>query len=399
ENWEFGMTITAKNGVINKNTVKGSQFLTPYLEFNGACPGCGEPAYIKLITQLFGDRMIISNATGCSSIWGASAPSIAYSTDRHGKGPAWINPLFEDAAEFGLGIELGIRQMRKSLMSSAKMLLQSSTDENMKISLSGWLEAVRSGSETIEASNNLVSTLEKSAEHDDNMKFILDNRDYLNKKSVWAIGGDGWSYDIGYGGLDHVLSTGADINIFVMDTEVYSNTGGQCSKSTPTAAVAKLAAAGKRRRKKDLGLMAMSYGTVYVAQIAMGADMNQTLKAIIEAEQHPGPSLIIAYSPCVSHGIKSGMGTSVKQQKRAVESGYWHLYRYNPLLKREGKNPFILDSRQPKTEYKEFISSEIRFSQLENVYPDIAPDLYMLSQSNAAERYERYNKLSEQNIF
>lgn len=399
ENWEFGMTITAKNDVINKNTVKGSQFLTPYLEFNGACPGCGEPAYIKLITQLFGDRMIISNATGCSSIWGASAPSIAYSTDRHGKGPAWINPLFEDAAEFGLGIELGIRQMRKSLMSSAKMLLQSSTDENMKISLSGWLEAVRSGSETIEASNNLVSTLEKSAEHDDNMKFILDNRDYLNKKSVWAIGGDGWSYDIGYGGLDHVLSTGADINIFVMDTEVYSNTGGQCSKSTPTAAVAKLAAAGKRRRKKDLGLMAMSYGTVYVAQIAMGADMNQTLKAIIEAEQHPGPSLIIAYSPCVSHGIKSGMGTSVKQQKRAVESGYWHLYRYNPLLKREGKNPFILDSRQPKTEYKEFISSEIRFSQLENVYPDIAPDLYMLSQSNAAERYERYNKLSEQNIF
>ncbi len=399
ENWEFAMTIAQKDTVINKNTVKGSQFLTPYLEFNGACPGCGETAYIKLITQLFGDRMIISNATGCSSIWGASAPSIAYSTDRHGKGPAWINPLFEDAAEFGLGVELGIRQMRKSLMSSVKMLLQSSTDENLKKSLSDWLEAVRNGDKTIKASKNMVNTLMSYSLDDKNIKFILENKDYLNKKSVWAIGGDGWSYDIGYGGLDHVLSTGADINIFVLDTEVYSNTGGQCSKSTPTAAVAKLAAAGKRRRKKDLGLMAMSYGTVYVAQIAIGADMNQTLKAITEAEQHPGPSLIIAYSPCVSHGIKSGMGTSVRQQKRAVEAGYWHLYRYNPLLKREGKNPFILDSREPKTEYKEFISSEIRFSQLENVYPDIAPDLYMLSQSNAAERYERYKKLAEQNIF
>jgi pyruvate-ferredoxin/flavodoxin oxidoreductase len=399
DNWEYAMTVTAKQNLVNKNTVKGSQLVRPYLEFNGACPGCGEPEYIKLLTQLFGDRMMISNATGCSSIWGGSAPSIAYTTDQNGRGPAWINPLFEDAAEFGLGMCLGVKQKREKLIKTAIRLLDTEIDDNLKNVLTRWLESIYDGEASRQTSHELISVLQSSdINSHQGLRFLLENKDFLVKKSIWSIGGDGWAYDIGYGGLDHVLSTGEDINIFVMDTEIYSNTGGQGSKSTPTAAVAKLMASGKKQKKKDLGLMAMSYGNVYVAQIAMGANMNQTIKAITEAEQYNGPSLIIAYSPCISHGIKIGMGTSLKQEKRAVEAGYWHLYRYNPRLKAEGKNPFQLDSKPPKEDYFEYISSELRYSQLKNVFPEQASDLYSAAQKYAAERYERYKKLSEHNI-
>jgi len=400
DNWEFAMTVTSKGHLVtNKYTVKESQFRRPYLEFNGACPGCGESEYIRLLTQLFGDRMMISNATGCSSIWGASAPSTAYTTDEHGRGPAWINPLFEDAAEFGLGLCLGVKQIQEKLIKTAIRLLDTEIDGSIKNALKNWLETVYDGDKSRQAANRLISILENTdLTGNQDLSYILENKDYLVKKSIWAIGGDGWAYDIGYGGLDHVLSSGEDINLFVMDTEIYSNTGGQGSKSTPTAAVAKLMATGKKQRKKDLGLMAMSYGNVYVAQIAIGADMNQAIKAISEAEQYNGPSLIIAYAPCISHGIKTGMGTSVKQQKRAVEAGYWHLYRYNPRLKSEGENPFQLDSKPPKESYFGYISSEIRFTQLQNVYPEQAEELFSASERFAAERYERYKKLAEYDV-
>jgi pyruvate-ferredoxin/flavodoxin oxidoreductase len=399
DNWEYAMTVTAKDTIMSKKNVKGSQFVRPYLEFNGACPGCGETPYIRLLTQLFGDRMMISNATGCSSIWGASAPSIAYSTDANGKGPAWINPLFEDAAEFGLGLQLGVKQVRRKLIHSVTNAIETDIADNLKQALKEWLDSVDDGDLSRETSNKVLELL-KVTDLTTNpyLNDIMLNKDYLIKKSVWSIGGDGWSYDIGFGGLDHVLSTGEDINIFVMDTEVYSNTGGQCSKSTPTASVAKLAMAGKKQIKKDLGLMAMSYGHVYVAQIAMGADMNQTMKAIAEAESYDGPSLIIAYAPCISHGIKTGMGTSLKEEKKAVEAGYWHLYRYNPMLAEEGKNPFQLDSKEPKADYMEFIQGEVRYSQLGMVFPEVAPELFNSAVKNAAKRYERYSKLAQDKV-
>lgn len=317
ENWEFAMTITEKSGLMDKNTVKGSQFIRPLLEFNGACPGCGETPYIRLLTQLFGDRMMISNATGCSSIWGASAPSIAYTTNAEGKGPAWINPLFEDAAEFGYGMFLGVKQVRAKLAELIKEAMNLLIDERLKKAFQGWLDAFDDGEASKTASKQVIEVLEDyDYKGNQLLEEIAKRKDFLVKRSFWVIGGDGWSYDIGFGGLDHVLAMGEDVNLFVMDTEIYSNTGGQCSKATPTASVAKLAAAGKKLQKKDLGLMAMTYGHVYVAQIAMGADMNQTIKAITEAERYKGPSLIIAYSPCVSHGIKTGMGTSIAEETK-----------------------------------------------------------------------------------
>jgi len=396
ENWEFALTITDKDNLMDPKTVKGSQFVRPLLEFNGACPGCGETPYIKLLTQLFGDRMVVSNATGCSSIWGAYAPSIAYTTNAEGKGPAWVNPLFEDAAEFGYGMYLGAEQIRQKLAYVMREAMNTSIGEEVKAAFQGWLDNMNDGEASKEASKKVVAALERTDYKSNTMlQEILQKKDYLIKRSFWAIGGDGWSYDIDYGGLDHVLAMGDDINIFVMDTEIYSNTGGQCSKATPTASVAKLVAAGKKQRKKDLGLMAMTYGNIYVAQIAMGADMNQTIKAISEAEKYKGPSLIIAYSPCVSHGIKTGMGTSILQSQRAVEAGYWHLYRYNPELKKEGKNPFILDSKEPKNSFKEFINGEVRYSQLMNVFPEVADGMFDLAEEYAAERYARYKKLSE----
>ncbi|WP_313347167.1 4Fe-4S dicluster domain-containing protein, partial [Sedimentibacter sp.] len=400
ENWEFATTVKLKEGLMDKYTIKGSQFLRPLFEFNGACPGCGETPYIKLITQLFGDRMMISNATGCSSIYGASAPSMPYTVNTEGKGPAWINPLFEDAAEFGLGLQMGVKQNREKLSVLMKDAIKANIDDNLKNAFSLWIDNINDCDGSIKATNMILNIL-KDATYSDSqiISDILKLKDYLIKKSVWAFGGDGWAYDIGYGGLDHALAMGEDINLLVMDTEVYSNTGGQCSKSTPAAAVAKFAAGGKKIRKKDLGLIAMTYGYIYVAQIAMGADMNQTIKAIKEAESYNGPSLIIAYSPCINHGIKSGMGTSMMEEKRAVESGYWHLYRFDPLLKEQGKNPFTLDSKEPKGDYKEFINGEIRFSQLKNVFPEIAEEMFNVSAEHAAERYRRYKALSAHEVF
>ena len=324
ENWEFCLTLSEKEGVMDPKTLKGSQFETPLFEFNGACPGCGETPYIKLATQLFGDRMVIANATGCSSIYGASAPSVPYTTNAYGKGPAWGNSLFEDNAEYGYGLYLGAKQIREKIADLMSEAMQGGIPEEEKEVFQKWLDGFHSGEKSKEIAPQVLEILKA---HPENSLYqeILNRKDYLIKQSLWIIGGDGWAYDIGFGGLDQVLAIGDDVNILVLDTEVYSNTGGQSSKSTPTAAVAKFAASGKKIRKKDLGMMVMSYGYVYVAQIALGANMNQTIKAISEAESYPGPSLIIAYSTCVNHGIKSGMGTSIMEEKRAVEAGYWHL--------------------------------------------------------------------------
>ncbi|HHW47228.1 MAG TPA: pyruvate:ferredoxin (flavodoxin) oxidoreductase [Clostridiaceae bacterium] len=397
ENWEFAMTVTEKDNLMDPFTLKGSQFVRPLLEFNGACPGCGETPYIKLLTQLFGDRMMIANATGCSSIWAASAPSMAYTTNAEGKGPAWANSLFEDNAEYGYGMYLGVKQIREKLADLMKEALNAPIDENIKEAFREWLNGMDDADASKKATARILEAL-KGIDYEKHLvlREIMERKDFLIKKSFWMIGGDGWAYDIGFGGLDHVIASGDDVNLFVMDTEVYSNTGGQSSKSTPTAAVAKFAASGKKIRKKDLGLMAMSYGYVYVAQIAMGANMNQTIKAITEAERYKGPSLIIAYSPCINHGIKTGMGTSIMEEKKAVEAGYWHLYRYNPDLKKEGRNPFILDSKEPSGSFKDFLHGEVRFSSLMNVFPDIAEEMFEAAENHAKERYETYKRLAQQ---
>ncbi|WP_040214347.1 pyruvate:ferredoxin (flavodoxin) oxidoreductase [Clostridium polynesiense] len=397
ENWEISLKITAKDNLMDKKMLKGSQFVRPLLEFHGACPGCGETAYIKLLTQLFGERMMIANATGCSSIWGGSAPSIPYSTNAEGKGPSWGNSLFEDNAEYGYGMYLAVKQMREGIKLSAEEALKTPIKEEIKTALEEWLQNMNDGEASKAASKNLVELLEKeNCKADSPLGCILDKKDYLVKKSHWFIGGDGWAYDIGFGGLDHVLASGEDVNIFVMDTEVYSNTGGQSSKATPTAAVAKFAAGGKKIRKKNLGLMAMSYGYVYVAQISMGANMNQTIKAIAEAEAYKGPSLIIAYAPCISHGIRTGMGTSVAEEKKAVESGYWHLYRYNPELKEKGENPFIMDSKDPTKPFRDFLMGEVRYTSLAKVFPDIAEEMFSAAEDHAKERLETYKRLLNQ---
>lgn len=399
ENWEFAMTLALKDDLMDPKTLKGSQFVRPLLEFNGACPGCGETPYIKLLTQLFGDRMMIANATGCSSIWGASSPSVAYTTNAEGKGPAWSNSLFEDNAEYGYGMYLGVKQIREKLAELMEHAVNSDIDEKVKSAFKEWLNLMNDGAGSKAAARKIFDVL-KDYDYRDNklISEIMEKKDFLIKRSFWIIGGDGWAYDIGYGGVDQVISTGDDVNLFVMDTEVYSNTGGQSSKATQTGAVAKFAASGKKVRKKDLGMMAMSYGYVYVAQIAMGADMNQTIKAIVEAEKYNGPSLIIAYSPCISHGIKTGMGTSIMEERRAVEAGYWHMYRYNPVLAEEGKNPFILDSKEPTNSFKDFIHGEVRYSQLMNVFPDIAARMFDVAEVHAKERLERYKRLAENRI-
>lgn len=396
ENFEYALKVKPKEGIMDIHTVKGSQFSRPLLEFNGACPGCGETPYIKLLTQLYGDRMMIANATGCSSIWGASAPSIAYTTNNFGKGPSWGNSLFEDNAEYGYGMFLGVKQMRERLAELMEEAINSNINSDLKDAFSLWLDGFDDGDKSKEASNKILRIMEnEDFKGDKLLSEIYDKKDYLVKKSHWLIGGDGWAYDIGFGGVDQVLALGDDVNIFVMDTEIYSNTGGQSSKSTPTGAIAKFASAGKKTRKKDLGLMAMTYGNVYVTQIAMGANMTHTIKAITEAEAYKGPSLVIAYAPCISHGIKTGMGTSIAQEKKAVEAGYWHLYRYNPLLKEQGKNPFILDSKEPTESYTDFINGELRYSSLKTIFPDKVEDAFNKSAENAKERYSLYKKLSE----
>ncbi len=412
-NWEFSMTLSTKDNLMGRNTLKGSQFVQPLLEYNGACPGCGETPYVRLITQLFGERMMVANATGCSSIWSASAPSIAYTTNADGKGPAWANSLFEDNAEYGYGMYLGVRQIRARLADLMQQALtqgapeavgQGTLDpinhgipEEVAKAFRQWLDVKEKGEESKAASANVIKALtDIDRKGNPLLEEIFEKKDFLVKKSFWILGGDGWAYDIGYGGLDHVLASGDDVNLFVMDTEIYSNTGGQSSKATPTAAVAKFAASGKKIRKKDLGMMAMSYGYVYVAQIAMGANMNQTIKAIAEAESYKGPSLIIAYAPCISHGIKSGMGTSIAEEKKAVDAGYWHLYRFNPQLREAGKNPFLLESKEPTKPFRDFLMGEIRYTQLMNTFPEQANQLFVEAEKHARERYETYRQLADQ---
>ena len=400
ENWDYAMTIPKKELPVEKKTVKGSQFCQPYFEFSGACAGCGETPYLKVITQLFGDRMMIANATGCSSIWGASAPSMPYCTDEKGHGPAWANSLFEDNAEFGYGMLLATKQIRDKIESNMKALLELDIDDEMKDAFKDWLEYKDHGEESIAASKKVLDAIENMETTDEVLKQLCDRilryKDYLVKKSIWAIGGDGWAYDIGYGGLDHVLASGENINVLVFDTEVYSNTGGQASKATPAAAIAKFAAAGKRIKKKDLGMMAMSYGYVYVAQVGMGADKNQFMKAIAEAEAYDGPSLIIAYAPCINHGIKKGMGKSQANIKDAVDSGYWHLYRFNPQLKKQGRNPFILDSKAPTKPFRDFIMGQNRYASLAKEFPQKADKLFAMTEEDAKEKYENYKKLAEE---
>ncbi len=397
ENWEYGSNnVTYKDDLMSKTSVKGSQFAMPLLEFHGACAGCGETAYVKLATQLYGDRMVIANATGCSSIWGASAPSMPYTKNREGHGPAWANSLFEDNAEYGYGMYIAAKQIRERLRDLMKEGTNSDLDSEVKEAFQEWIDNMYEGEGSKKASKKVLYLINNTKYKDNKMiQEILEKKDYLIKQSQWIIGGDGWAYDIGYGGLDHVLASGEDVNLLVVDTEIYSNTGGQSSKATPTAAVAKFAASGKKIRKKDLGMMAMSYGYVYVAQVAFGANMNQTVKAITEAEAYKGPSLIIAYAPCVSHGIKDGMGTSVAQEKNAVESGYWHLYRYNPELKDKGKNPFVLDSKEAKKSFRDFLLSEIRFSQIQTTFPDIAEELFSKAEKDARDRYQSYKRLAD----
>jgi pyruvate-ferredoxin/flavodoxin oxidoreductase len=394
--WDFAKNIIPKEVPNNiSKTVKGSQFKKPLLEFSGACAGCGETPYAKLVTQLFGDRMMISNAAGCSTVWGGS-PQVSYTTNHRGHGPSWGFSLFEDNAEYGFGMYLGVQKIRENTKIKAIEAIESDVDTEVKGALKQWLDGFDDSEGTRDRADFLAEVLKKYYQTNELLKKIYDNRDYFMKRSHWIFGGDGWAYDIGYGGLDHVLASGENINVLVFDTEVYSNTGGQSSKSTPTAAIAEFAASGKKTRKKDLGMMAMSYGYVYVAQIAMGADQNQTLKAIREAESYPGPSLIIAYSPCVAHGIMAGMGKSQQQEKEAVLAGYWSLYRYNPLLEKEGKNPFTLDSKEPVKGVKEFMMSEVRFASLYKMFPEKADELFAKAESDAKYRYEKYKKLAEQ---
>lgn len=395
ENWDYAMKkVASKPNPMNKNTVKGVQFEQPLFEFSGACAGCGETPYAKLVTQLVGDRMMIANATGCSSIWGASAPSMPYCKNAAGHGPSWANSLFEDNAEYGLGMYLGVKHTRERVADRVKEALNLPVSEELKAAMQNWLDNMNVSDGTRKRAEALKAAL--AAENSDNalLKEIAGLGQYFVKRSHWIFGGDGWAYDIGYGGLDHVLASGENINVMVFDTEVYSNTGGQSSKATPAAAIAKFAASGKRTRKKDLGMMAMSYGYVYVAQIAMGADKNQTLKAIAEAEAYDGPSLIIAYSPCINHGLKAGMGNSQLEAKHAVECGYWANYRYNPDLKEQGKNPFILDSKEPTGNFREFLMGEVRYSSLLKQFPDQAEALFEKTEHDAKERLATYKRLA-----
>ncbi|MEE4258069.1 MAG: pyruvate:ferredoxin (flavodoxin) oxidoreductase [Bacteroidales bacterium] len=387
--------VSYKEDLVEKDkTVKNSQFAQPLFEFSGACAGCGETPYVKTITQLFGERMMIANATGCSSIYGGSAPSTPYCKHKEsGHGPAWANSLFEDNAEYALGMAVGVRKLRDRIGDRLNKLLPKA-DAKLKEAATEWLEGREDARASKIASAKLLPLLEKNK--DPLAKELLKLEQYFVKKSVWAFGGDGWAYDIGYGGLDHVIASGEDVNILVMDTEVYSNTGGQSSKATPVGAVAKFAASGKKIRKKDLGMMAMTYGYVYVAQVAMGASQSQFFKALKEAEAYPGPSLIIAYSPCINHGLRRGMGKSQEEMKHAVESGYWQMYRYNPLLEEEGKNPFTLDSKEPDWSlFNSFLNGEVRYTSLKKTFPAEAERLQAIAEANAKWRYNNYKRLAE----
>ncbi|PMC80755.1 pyruvate:ferredoxin (flavodoxin) oxidoreductase [Anaerococcus hydrogenalis] len=397
DNWEFAHEeVGYRDDEIAPTNVKNSQFSQPLLEFSGACAGCGETPYAKLITQLYGDHQIISNATGCSSIWGSSVPSMPYCTNKNGEGPAWASSLFEDAAEYGYGMLLATKSNKFLLETLMKKFLELKVSTPLNDAFNEWLENNDDFEESKKAAIKIESLIANETDNEEANKIIerIKNlKDYLVKKSVWIYGGDGWAYDIGFSGVDHVLASGDDINIIVFDTEVYSNTGGQSSKATPLAAVAKFAASGKKVRKKDLGLMMTTYGYVYVAQVAMGANQAQTLKAIKEAESYHGPSLIIAYAPCINHGLKAGMGKTQRREKEAVASGYWHLWRFNPLLKEEGKNPFVLDSKDPTESFQEFLQGEVRYASLKKAFPEDADRLYAEAEEAAKERLESYKKM------
>jgi pyruvate-ferredoxin/flavodoxin oxidoreductase len=394
-NFDFADTVPVKDELMNRTSLKGSQLQQPLLEFSGACAGCGETPYVKLLTQLFGERMIIANATGCSSIWGASAPAVPYCTNKDGHGPAWGNSLFEDAAEFGYGISMGINQRRNTLTKKISQALETELPEELKKTMQAWLKGKDDG-EASRKHGDKLRTLLAAAPKNGLFEEILSMEDLFTKKSYWVFGGDGWAYDIGYGGLDHVLASGEDINVLVMDTEVYSNTGGQSSKATPLGSIAKFAASGKKTGKKDLGRMAMTYGYVYVASVAMGANKQQLLKAFTEAESYPGPSLVICYAPCINQGIKKGMGKSQYEEQLAVESGYWPLYRYNPLLADQGKNPFVLDSKAPNGTLQEFLSGENRYGLLERTFPEESKKLRSAIETQYLERYEILRRMAEE---
>ena len=397
--FDYALTLEDKPEVHEKfkfTTVKGSQFKQPLLEFSGACAGCGETPYAKLVTQLFGDRMFIANATGCSSIWGASAPATPYTKNKKGYGPAWQNSLFEDNAEFGLGMALGQKAIRNRLIEYVEGIQKDTDSADLKTACQNYLDTVTDSTSSRPATDALIAELEKNTEDakvGELVKKTLVDKDELAKKSMWIFGGDGWAYDIGFGGLDHVIASGENVNILVFDTEVYSNTGGQASKATPVGSVAQFAAAGKAVKKKDLAAIAMSYGYVYVAQCAMGADNNQVLKAMVEAESYNGPSLVICYAPCINHGIKGGMGIAQLEEKKAVEAGYWNIFRYDPRLADEGKNPFMLDGKAPSASYRDFIMGEVRYNSLTRSFPERAEKLFSEAEKNAADRYDHLVRL------
>ena len=399
-NWDYCVAnVTTKQNLVDvKANVKNSQFATPLFEFSGACSGCGETPYVKLLTQLFGDRQMIANATGCSSIYSGSVPSTPYTTDEKGHGPAWANSLFEDFCEFGLGMTLANDKMRARIQDAMEAAIAAGAPEEYKEAFQAWIDNQLDAEKTKELADKIIPLVEAAKDKCQYCATIAELSHFLVKRSQWIIGGDGASYDIGYGGLDHVIASGKNVNILVLDTEVYSNTGGQSSKATPVGAIAKFAAAGKRVRKKDLGMIATTYGYVYVAQIAMGADHAQTLKAIREAEAYEGPSLIIAYAPCINHGLKKGMGKSQAEEKAAVECGYWHLWRYNPALEAEGKNPFTLDSKEPDwSKFQDFLKGEVRFASVMKQYPSEAAELFQAAEDNAKWRLRSYKRMAAEN--
>ena len=402
KNWEYIDKLPEVRNPYGADNVKNSQFNQPLLEFSGACAGCGETPYAKLVTQLFGDHMYIATATGCSQVWATCFPSFPYCTDKKGHGPAVAGSLFENNAEFGMGIYLAAEQQRSALYGKVTTLIEKlaneSDAEDIVTAAKAWQDSYDNSRASAVASEEFkheLAVYEPSEETADLFNEIKNSAEHLRKKSIWIFGGDGWAYDIGYGGLDHVISTGANVNIMVFDTEVYSNTGGQSSKASPRAAVAQFANSGKRTKKKDLGMMAMSYRDVYVAQVAMGANPAQLLKAVTEAEAYNGPSVIICYSPCINHGLRAGMANVMTEMKNAVDCGYWQLYRYNPSLIEQGKNPFTLDSKEPTGDFRTFLDGEVRYSSLARKFPGLAEELYAKCEEDARQRYAGYKTLAE----
>lgn len=395
-NWDYSLTLSEKENPMDKFSVKGSQFQQPLLEFSGACAGCGETAYMKLLTQLYGDRMIVANATGCTQAWGFSTPSFPYTTNSRGHGPALSNSLFENNAEYSLGMCLSMQQQRARLAGYAKTASEKTADTVLRDALRAWLDGYDDKENTRVLADHVIDALRCTEDGSDEVAYLKENQEHFVLKSMWMYGGDGWAYDIGYGGLDHVLASGIDVNILVVDTEVYSNTGGQASKATPVGAVAQFAASGKKTGKKDLAMLAAEYGNVYVASVAIGANPNQTITAFREAEAHKGPSLIIAYAPCINHGIVKGMAYSQAEAKLAVESGYWFLFRYKPEWKQEGKNPFVLDSKEPSKDLEEFLMGEVRYASLRRTFPEEAAVLMDAAKKTSVERYKKYSALAQQ---